>query len=395
MTMQSDVQSIAARELPRGEEYNSQSRAILSLERQKELSESTLFRIRQKFLNGPPFPKIEAQDLHRIDPVPSWARNGNRPESYSEYIPQDCSNCGYPSTAADSEDEGEMDKSKRELEKSLRKFGSFMNECQGGIADDSQTMCAQLLSIPQPVPKEGFFQPEGLEQFEELLKMKSEAIVQRDMTPLIIPSLCYLIMGGAEHFSRMAEAMSDLWLPHVAIDERRPKPDYSLGFHSSAFTAEQRKTLTGHPALQNPLIHGSYAVPSSTTILPFFTCEVKCCGEDMTVADRQNTLSATIGLQGLVVLFRAVNRENELHRRILYFSISHNDQEVYVYGHYPVINGESTGYYRHTVFRYRIFEDGGEQRWMAYKFVRSLQDVFAPRLHVLICSAIDHLAQNQ
>lgn len=98
---------------------------------------------------------------------------------------------------------------------------------------------------------------------------------------------------------------------------------------------------------------------------PFLTCEVKCGAAALDVVDRQNAHSMTMAARGVVELFRLVGREKELHREILAFSISHDDRTVRIYGHYPVINGKDTTYYRHPIYTFEFTALEGKEKWTA------------------------------
>ena len=54
-------------------------------------------------------------------------------------------------------------------------------------------------------------------------------------------------------------------------------------------------------------------------------------------------------------------RKRELHRRILAFSISHDHDTVRIYGHYPVIDGSNTTFYRHPIRKFDFTELDGMQ----------------------------------
>lgn len=97
----------------------------------------------------------------------------------------------------------------------------------------------------------------------------------------------------------------------------------------------------------------------------------------------------SVALRALVVLFRYVKREKKLDRKILAFSVSHDHTSVRVYGHYPVIEGDKTTFYRHPIRQF-YFTDG-EEKWTAYKFTKNVYDIWMPILHEKICSAIDDL----
>jgi hypothetical protein len=85
---------------------------------------------------------------------------------------------------------------------------------------------------------------------------------------------------------------------------------------------------------------------------PFLTCEIKCGAAALDVADRQNAHSMTLAVRGTVELFRLVKREKELHGEILAFLIWHDHRTVRIYGHYPVIDGKETTFYRHPIHEF-------------------------------------------
>lgn len=97
----------------------------------------------------------------------------------------------------------------------------------------------------------------------------------------------------------------------------------------------------------------------------------------------------TLAVQGIVKLFREVHREQELHRRIVAFSISHDDSQVKVYGHYAEINGKTTKYYRHDIKGLHFTNE--EDRWSSYRFTKTIYTDWMPQHLRMICSAIDML----
>jgi hypothetical protein len=66
---------------------------------------------------------------------------------------------------------------------------------------------------------------------------------------------------------------------------------------------------------------------------PFLTCEVEC-GDGLDVADRHNAYAQSVILRSLYWIYRLVGSEKELHREIIEFSISHNVEDVRIWGHY-------------------------------------------------------------
>jgi len=86
-----------------------------------------------------------------------------------------------------------------------------------------------------------------------------------------------------------------------------------------------------------------------------------------------------------------VKREKELDREILAFSISHDHTSVRIYGHYPVIKGDKTTFYRHPIHKFDFTALDGKEKWTAYKFTKNVYDTWMPIQHKRIRSAIDDL----
>ncbi|OAA47106.1 hypothetical protein NOR_02742 [Metarhizium rileyi] len=126
------------------------------------------------------------------------------------------------------------------------------------------------------------------------------------------------------------------------------QPDYSLGFRREAFSDLQLAKLS--PFIGD-FISGDQSLFMATYYMyfPFLTCEVKCEAAALDVADRQNAHSMTLAVRAITQLFRAVHRQGEVHRHIQAFSISHDHRSVRIYGHYPVLEGKETKYYRHLI----------------------------------------------
>lgn len=170
-------------------------------------------------------------------------------------------------------------------------------------------------------------------------------MVIRDISPLICPSAQVLGIYGATHLEALNESVNEGWNCAEPFCGPRPQPDYSVGFGRSAFTDDQLETLKPFVG-ELPDTSTSYFMATWRMYFPFLTCEVNCGVANLEIADRQNAHSMTLAVRGVVELFKTAKREKELHREILAFSISHDHRTVRLYGHYPVIDGKKTTYYR-------------------------------------------------
>lgn len=163
-----------------------------------------------------------------------------------------------------------------------------------------------------------------------------------------------------------------------------------MGFRREAFTEDQLSKLS--PFIGD-FIAGdlSFFMATYYMYFPFLACEVKCGAGALEVADRQNAHCMTLAVRAMVELFRLVKREDEVNRQVLAFSISHDHRSVRIYGHYPVINGKDTKYYRHPIHEFSFIALDGKEKWTAYRFTKNVYDIWMPKHFKRICSAIDQL----
>ena len=110
--------------------------------------------------------------------------------------------------------------------------------------------------------------------------------------------------------------------------------------------------------------------------------------EGLDVAEKQNAHSMTMAVRGVVELFKLVNRKDELHRKILAFSISYDVKIVRIHGHYALIKDRTAKFYRHPIHEFSLTAQNGKDNWTAYQFTKNFYFEFMPTLHPLICSAI-------
>jgi hypothetical protein len=172
----------------------------------------------------------------------------------------------------------------------------------------------------------------------------------------------------------LIESVNEGWKRAMPFYSPRPQPDYSIGFERSAFTVDQLEKLK--PFVGEVIdTFTTYYMATWQMYFPFLTCEVKCSAAALDVADQQNAHSMILVVRGVVELFRLVKREKELNQEILAFSISHNDRTVRIYGHYPVIDGPKTTFYRHPIKEFSFTSEDGKEKWTAYKFIKNVYNI--------------------
>ena len=271
--------------------------------------------------------------------------------------------------------------------------GSFMGKFGLGISDTSKKLCQTLLNTKQPVPQDTLFRDDLFDETCESVRARNEALVVRDISPLICPPAQVLRIYGANHLKPLNESVNEGWNCARPICGPRPQPDYSVGFGRSAFTNTQLEKLAPFVGEVTDTFTSIF-MATWQMYFPFLTCEVKCGVAALDIADRQNAHSMTLAVRGTVELFRLVNREKELHREILGFSISHDHETVRIYGHYPVIDGKETTFYRHPIRKFDFTELDGEKKWISYMFTKSVYNIWMPGHLKRICSVIDTLSTD-
>ena len=100
---------------------------------------------------------------------------------------------------------------------------------------------------------------------------------------------------------------------------------------------------------------------------PFLTCEVKCGAAALNIADRQNAHSIIL-----------IGRKKELNREILAFSISHNHSLVRIHGHYALIEEGKTTFYQHPINKFNFTTQDNKDKWISYKFTKSVYNKWIP-----------------
>ncbi|KAH9205695.1 hypothetical protein DL95DRAFT_470350 [Leptodontidium sp. 2 PMI_412] len=299
-----------------------------------------------------------------------------------------------PSSATPSDQKPREAKSTRYARPSyitvLATKGSFMDKSDLGITDATKSLGRTLLEKDQTLPQDSLFRDDVFDKACRKLQDRNEARVVQDITRLIVPSAETLATYGATHLDPLIESVNEGWNSAIPFYGPRPQPDYSVGFGRSAFTDDQLEKLKPFVGEVTDTFT-SHFMATWQMYFPLLTCEVKCGAAALDVADRQNAHSMTIAVRGIVELFRLVKREKEPHREILAFSVSHDHRTVRIYGHYPVIDGKKTTFYRHPIKEFSFTSEEGKDKWTSYKFTKNVYDIWMPTHLKRICLVIDEL----
>ena len=246
-----------------------------------------------------------------------------------------------------------------------------------------------MLHAEQLTPQDIIFRDNLFKTACDNIRNKNEARVIQDIGRLIVPSPETLTMFGAIHLKHLIETVDEGWIKSIPlIKGPRLQPNFAVGLRSSTFTAEQLKKL--QPSISDWQTT-SRLVATDEMFFPFLTAEVKCGNEALNIADRQNAYSAAVAANAVVELYRLVSRQDELNRKILTFSVSHDHRAVRIYSHYVLINRKDTSFYRHLLRDFSITDQDGKDKWTAYMFTLSVYNDFRRIHHDRITSAADQL----
>lgn len=314
----------------------------------------------------------------------------NRPPAYPK--PQPKKQSRKRAAPGSSAEDGPVSYHDLKFNKRLENHGSYMFKSRSGISAQSRAIIQNLLDQPQELPANEFF-GDKFEQLCNLTQNRNEARVVQSLTPNLVPSAeSYALHSEAPaHF---VETWNESWTNSLLLPglDKRPQPDYSVGFTEDAFSAEQHNKLKPWigDALekdQSPFM-GMYMM-----YFPFLTCEVKCGSASLDVADRQNALSMTIATRGVARLFREVGREKELDGEAVGFSVSHDTRSVLIFAHYVESTERGILCWREEVRTFCFTELDGKERGTSYRFIQNLYQIWAPMHLKRIHSAIDQLPE--
>ncbi|KAI0111843.1 hypothetical protein F4814DRAFT_368312 [Daldinia grandis] len=341
------------------------------------------------------------------NPIDFWIQKGSWPREYFESDMEHLlarkqplssigarkrSNSASSTTPSDQKPREEKSAQYRDsrYETLLATKGSFMAQSKLGITSQSKTLCRNLLEMEQRFPENTLFRDDIFMSTCQKIQNRNEARIIKDISWLIVPSAEGFATCGATYLEISTESVNEGWSNSIPLTGTRPQPDYSVGFQREAFTKEQLEKLS--PFIGD-FVAGdlSYFMATYYMYFPFLASEVKCGSAALDIADRQNAHSMTLAARGIVELFRLVDREAEVNRQILAFSISHDHQAVRIYGYYPVLEGKDTRYYRHPIRNFCFTELDGKEKWTAYRFTKNIYDIWVPDHFKRICSAIDQL----
>ncbi len=259
--------------------------------------------------------------------------------------------------------------------------GLDMNDHKGGklVSPDSKVTCSDLQRLTCVAISPTVYSKVETLEVVKLCRNRNEAMVNRDVTPLILPPIIsFHLKDGGNQFEHLIDEVNTLWHESWVLAGPRPKPDLAVGFVSSAFTMEENRKLTYYTSFEN------LTRPTDDLSFPFLMFQIKC-DNGLDYADRQNMHSCSVAVKALLKFeqkadqYREDNQFESLLGKILVYSISHDQKDALVYGHYALVEGENWTYYRHRIERFDIRYKESDLLAL-HNFARNILTVYAPKL---------------
>ncbi|KAK1035173.1 hypothetical protein LTR74_018890, partial [Friedmanniomyces endolithicus] len=226
-------------------------------------------------------------------------------------------------------------------EEELQRYGIIFDDLttKDLVTAESKEMCQALLGLDELAPAYNWCSEEMYIKIFQRASKCNEERVRRDLTPHIVPSAELLYVVDQETtLENVREEMSGDWTKCSLLGGTQPRPDYAYGLSSATFTGGERAKLENYTNINNPTKF------TESMYFPFLLCEAKCGKKNINDADRQNVHSASIAVNAIIQLCRTAGEDSaqSLSGHILVFSISHDNERVKIYGHFPIIRDGRT-----------------------------------------------------
>ncbi len=343
--------------------------------------------------NKKEFERGQQQDSNRHkegaeeqDPIQCWTRTGEWPKAFGQMSKpeSDGSNkrrrSSTPSYSSRARDGSAPPAHTAAYEEELQRYGIIFDDLttKDLVTAESKEMCQALLGLDELAPAYNWCSEEMYIKIFQRASKCNEERVRRDLTPHIVPSAELLYVVDQETtLENVREEMSGDWTKCSLLGGTQPRPDYAYGLSSATFTGGERAKLENYTNINNPTKF------TESMYFPFLLCEAKCGKKNINDADRQNVHSASIAVNAIIQLCRTAGEDSaqSLSGHILVFSISHDNERVKIYGHFPIIRDGRTTFHRYYVHDYSLDGHYGRDRNTGSNFTRAVYRDFYP-LHL-------------
>ena len=315
----------------------------------------------------------ELLKAHEIDPISYWAAHHTWPMNFAEHPPMASSNS---TNKRQRTSDGKNEKSRSysqcrkdgevpeqytaAYERHILIKGLDMDPLKGEelVSEESKKLCINLQQITHKAIKSTIFPTGVIRKVINFCRNRNEAIVNRDITPMIVPPIISLYFDSKSNLEHVVDEVNADWYSQCVLEGPQLRPDLAIGLFPSAFTQEEIEKLKRYNSVNN------WTQLTMHMLFPFLMCEVKCVREGLDIADRQNMHSCSVAVRALLRIEQEADKYrpqkemekklNSLNGQVLVFSISHDQQDARLYGHYATVQGENWTYYRYRIRKFDL-----------------------------------------
>ena len=333
---------------------------------------------------------LEENERDRIpEPISYWATHNTWPDNFQDRVLMAASSNSGKRQRTSSSQSGKNEKPRSysqsrkdgdvpeqytpEYERHIFTKGLDMDLLKGEefVSEHSKQLCNGLMKIIRHSIRPTVFPEEHLRKVINLLGTRNEAIVNRDVTTMIFPPLVSLYLSGDKHLEHLVDEVNADWYEQCVLEGPRIRPDLAIGLFSSSFTEAEIDKLKRYTSVDN------WTQFTSHMYFPFLMCEANCGRGGLNMADRQNMHSCSVAVRAFLRIeqeadkYRSEQKLENLIGETVVFSISHDQQDVRLYGHYAIIREEKWTYYRYRIGTFNILTSQKDLLTL-YNFVQNV-----------------------
>ena len=250
---------------------------------------------------------------------------------------------------------------------------------------DRQTFCEKLLDGNRKPEGYPFYREEHRSAVLRRAATASEAIIQRDILPTLIPSVENLKLLNLEFFKDIdldpfIDEINAEWKRTNTMAGKHPKPDYVAGLRRGVFDSATWNSLARYATPDTPVLL------SPDMCFPLLLGEAKRGQDGIQLALMQAIHAGAIAVKSQISLHWAAYgkthaKVTELYGQPLVFSVCHNHEEVYLLVHYALFELGKLQFYHAKLKQVNLTMYGGRNQDQPNNFVENVYKTCGP-LHL-------------
>ena len=255
-------------------------------------------------------------DTETYNPVAYWAQ--------THFWPRDLQLRGFGISDTPSNKRRSESTHRSQTLERMAAHGVFMKN-SNLIQTECKSVCRDYLKGGRTDIRSSVFTAEQFSRVLGCVRNLNGFRLTRDVTPWIVPSVEVLFYLGELKLDYVGEDLSAKWVRCATMRAGQPKPAYTAGLLSTAFSEEEKKKLEHYANPSQPFRF------TQDICFPFLICEAKTGEKGLNEAERQNTYCASIAVRAIIALYQkafgrtAPDRVQKLYGKILVFTVSHDN----------------------------------------------------------------------